>query len=111
MNLAHRKCIPCSGKVGALSEEKIKELVKQIDTGWTVDEEGHLNRHFTFPNFRQAMGFALKVGEVAEQENHHPELVVGWGKCDVMIWTHKINALTESDFILAAKIDAIDEVF
>jgi 4a-hydroxytetrahydrobiopterin dehydratase len=74
---------------------------------WSVVDEHHVQRTFRFPDFRQALAFTNRVGELAEEQGHHPDLCLGWGKVDVSIWTHKINGLTESDFVLAAKIDRL----
>jgi 4a-hydroxytetrahydrobiopterin dehydratase len=85
---------------------KVDQLLGQLSSGWTATHEhSHLERNFTFKDFAAALAFANKVGEIAEKEAHHPDLHVRWGACGVEIWTHKINGLTESDFILAAKID------
>jgi len=74
---------------------------------WRVAEQHHLERVFLFPDFKTALEFVNQVGELAEQQGHHPELLLGWGRVEVRIWTHKINGLSESDFILAAKIDRL----
>jgi 4a-hydroxytetrahydrobiopterin dehydratase len=79
----------------------------ELDAGWTLNAAGHLLRRYEFPDFVAAMAFASRVGEVAETEGHHPDLHVGWGRCDVEIWTHKISGLTDSDFYLAAKADRV----
>ena len=70
-------------------------------------EEHHITKTFPFPDFRQALNFVNQVGEVAEEQGHHPDILLAWGKAEITIWTHKINGLTESDFILAAKIDRL----
>ncbi len=75
--------------------------------GWNVIQEHHLAKTFTFPDFREALKFVNRVGELAEEQGHHPDLLLAWGKVEITIWTHKINGLTESDFILAAKIDQL----
>ena len=88
---------------------KGKELValqKQVD-GWNVVEEHHITKAFKFPNFREALKFVNRVGELTEEQAHHPDIFLTWGKVDVTSWTHKIDGLTESDFILAAKIDQL----
>ena len=103
MSLADQQCIPCRGGVPPLSDERAKELLAELGDGWTLDGDGHLSREFEFRNFVDALGFANRVGEIAEAESHHPDLHVGWGKCRVEIWTHKIDGLTESDFFFAAK--------
>jgi 4a-hydroxytetrahydrobiopterin dehydratase len=84
---------------------KIQELLYQLKGGWHVTPQGHLERTYNFPDFAQALAFANKVGAIAEEEGHHPDLHIAWGKCKVEIWTHKIDGLTESDFYLAAKAD------
>lgn len=82
----------------------IDRMIKQVD-GWTVDRLGHLSKTFRFPDFLQALAFVNRVGAIAEEQQHHPDLHLAWGKVGVEIWTHKVDGLTESDFILAAKID------
>jgi len=74
---------------------------------WAIENEHHLQREFRFPDFRQALAFVNRVGEIAEQEGHHPDMLLSWGKVEVTLWTHKIDGLTESDFIMAAKIDRL----
>ena len=81
-------------------------LQKEVP-GWKVVQEHHLERTYNFPDFRQALDFVNKVGNLAEQQGHHPDIYLAWGKAGITIWTHKIDGLTESDFILAAKIDAL----
>ncbi|MFZ5863453.1 MAG: 4a-hydroxytetrahydrobiopterin dehydratase [Nitrospirota bacterium] len=106
MGLADNACIPCRGGVPPLPSERITVLLKQLDPGWTVTHEGtRIERAYQFKEFADALVFANRVGEIAEREGHHPDLHVGWGRCRVEIWTHKINGLTESDFYLAAKAD------
>jgi 4a-hydroxytetrahydrobiopterin dehydratase len=75
--------------------------------GWTVVEEHHIEKKFEFPDFRTGLEFVNRVGELAEEQGHHPDIFLAWGKVQITIWTHKIDGLTESDFILAAKIDAL----
>lgn len=103
MSLADQQCIPCRGGVPPLSEKRANELLAELGGGWVLDDEGHLSREFEFRNFVDALGFANRVGEIAEEQSHHPDLHVSWGSCRVVIWTHKIDGLTESDFFLAAK--------
>jgi 4a-hydroxytetrahydrobiopterin dehydratase len=102
--LASRQCVPCRGGVPPLTADEIKPLISQLD-GWQVVNEHHLRKEYKFGNFREALAFVNRVGELAEEQGHHPDICFGWGKAEVTIWTHKINGLTESDFILAAKID------
>ena len=104
MNLADKRCIPCRGDVPPLSLERARGLLPELGDGWQLDANGHLSRQYEFRNFGEALDFANRVGEIAEDEAHHPDLYVAWGKCRVGIWTHKISGLTESDFYLAAKV-------
>ena len=105
MSLADQKCIPCRGGVPPLSEEESRDLLPQIEEGWQLNAEGHLARVFGFRTFNAAMKLANAVAEIADDENHHPDLYIAWGTCAVEIWTHKINGLTQSDFYFAAKVD------
>ncbi len=104
--LASRQCVPCRGGVPPLRGEEIQEFLNEVE-GWTVVEEHHLKKDFRFADFRAALEFVNRVGELAENEGHHPDVSFGWGYAGIQIWTHKIDGLTESDFILAAKIDAL----
>jgi len=104
--LASKKCVPCHGGAKALKGNAITSLLKQID-GWEVVNEHHLSKEFKFADFATALAFVNRVGEIAEAETHHPDLALSWGKVGIRIWTHQIDGLTESDFILAAKIDAL----
>jgi len=104
--LASKTCVPCKGGVPPLKGEALQALQKQVE-GWNVVEEQHLFKDFKFPDFRKALDFVNKVGEIAEEQGHHPIITFTWGKVEITIYTHKINGLTESDFILAAKIDTI----
>ena len=106
MNLAAKTCTPCRGGVPPLKGEALDKLQAQV-AGWQVVEGHHLWKAYTFPDFRTALDFVNKTGAIAETEGHHPDLLLSWGKVEVKIWTHKIDGLTESDFILAAKIDQI----
>ena len=104
--LAEKNCVPCRGGVPALKGPELAALASQLPE-WRVDDDHHILREFKFKNFRQALDFVNRVGELAEQQGHHPDLLLAWGRVDVTTWTHKINGLTESDFILAAKIDRL----
>ena len=104
MPLADKVCVPCKGNVPALKGEALQVLRKEV-SGWEVVKEHHLHKVFTFPDFKKALDFVNRVGAIAEAEGHHPDLVLAWGKVEVTTFTHKIEGLTESDFILAAKID------
>ncbi len=105
MGLADNKCVPCRGGVPPMERASAQAMLAELDAGWQLNGAGHLERPYAFKNFAQALEFANKVGAIAEQEGHHPDLHVAWGKCAVEIWTHKIQGLTESDFYLAAKAD------
>ena len=102
--LSARECVPCRGGVPPMKGEGIQNLLSQLP-GWEVVREHHLRKEYKFKNFREALDFVNRVGELAEEQGHHPDICFGWGKVEITIWTHKIDGLTESDFILAAKID------
>ena len=104
--LASKTCIPCRGGTPPLKGEELDPLRREVPE-WEVVEEHHLRRVFRFKNFREALSFVNKVGELAEEQGHHPDICFGWGRVEVMVWTHKINGLTESDFIFAAKVDTL----
>jgi len=106
-DLAAKSCVPCRGGVPPLRWEKISGLLEHVDSGWAVVDDHHLERTFSFRDFRTALDFTNRVGEIAETEGHHPDICLAWGRVDIRIWTHKIDGLTESDFILAAKIDRL----
>jgi 4a-hydroxytetrahydrobiopterin dehydratase len=105
--LAEKQCVPCRGGVEPLKGEVIGQLAGQLQPDWEVVGEHHLEREYKFKDFRQALEFVNRVGELAEQENHHPDILLSYGKVVVQLWTHKIHGLHENDFILAAKIDAL----
>jgi len=105
MSLAEQKCIPCRGGVPPMAKDCVEALLRELNHGWRLNANGHLERAYAFDNFAQAMAFANKVADVAEDEGHHPDLHIAWGVCKVEIWTHKISGLTESDFYFAAKSD------
>lgn len=104
MTLADQQCIPCTGSVPPLEAAQADSLLEQLGGGWVIDAQGHLRFDYDFANFSAALSFADRVGVIAEIEGHHPDLHVAWGRCGVEIWTHKIDGLTKSDFILAAKV-------
>lgn len=105
--LATKDCVPCKGGVPPLQGDALENLRRQLPSEWKVVEGHHLEREFTFKNFRDALAFTNQVGALAEAQNHHPDIYLAWGKVKTTIWTHKINGLTESDFVLAAKIEAL----
>ncbi|MDQ6652943.1 MAG: 4a-hydroxytetrahydrobiopterin dehydratase [Acidobacteriota bacterium] len=104
--LASRDCVPCRGGVPALAGEEITKLQSKVKA-WEVVNEHHLRKEYKFENFKEAQAFVDRVGQLAEEQRHHPDICFGWGRAEITIWTHKIDGLTESDFILAAKIDAL----
>jgi 4a-hydroxytetrahydrobiopterin dehydratase len=104
--LASRDCVPCRGGVPPLKGDEITRLNSQLD-GWEAVDEHHLRKEYKFEDFKETLVFVNRVGDLAEQQWHHPDICFGWGKAVVTVWTHKIDGLTESDFILAAKIDAL----
>ena len=104
-DLATRHCVPCHGGVPRLRGEDIRPFLDQLP-GWEVVGEHHLTKGYKFPNFRDALRFVNRAGEVAEREGHHPDITFGWGYAQIRIYTHAIDGLSESDFILAARIDA-----
>ncbi|HXK06738.1 MAG TPA: 4a-hydroxytetrahydrobiopterin dehydratase [Verrucomicrobiae bacterium] len=106
MSLAEKHCVPCRGGVPPLKGEALEQLKSQLP-GWQVVDEHHLLKTYSFPDFRTALDFVNKAGAIAEAEGHHPDLLLSWGRVEAKIWTHKVNGLTESDFILAAKLDEI----
>ncbi len=105
--LAQKECVPCKGGVPPLEGEPLRELQRELNADWKVVDEHHLEKRFEFPDFRTALDFTVKVGKLAEQQGHHPDLHLSWGEVRVEIWTHKIEGLTESDFVLAAKIEEL----
>ena len=104
--LAQKTCVPCKGGVPPLGGSDLRRLADQVPA-WKVVEEHHIERTFEFSNFRKALEFTNRVGELAEEQGHHPDIYLAWGKAGIKIWTHKIDGLTESDFVMAAKIDAL----
>ena len=105
-DLADRTCVPCRGGVPPLEGVELEELSRQVP-GWEVVGGHHLRREFRFRNFQEALDFVNRVGELAEEQSHHPDIDFGWGRAVVTIFTHKIDGLTESDFVLAAKVDRL----
>jgi 4a-hydroxytetrahydrobiopterin dehydratase len=99
--------VPCHGGVPRLRGAEIEGYVKELQPDWAVAEEHHLVRAYKFPNFAAALAFVNRVGAVAESEGHHPDISFGWGYAEIKIYTHAIDGLSESDFILAAKIDQL----
>ena len=105
-DLAGKTCVPCKGGVPPLQGAELAALEKQVP-GWKIVNGHHLEKTYTFPDFAQALAYVNRVGAMAEAQGHHPDLALAWGKVGVTTWTHKIDGLTESDFILAAKCDQL----
>ena len=103
-SLADRQCVPCKGGVPPLEGEALGKLSAQLPD-WKVIDGRRLNKTYLFPDFQKALDFVNRAGAVAEAEGHHPDLCLAWGRVDAVIYTHKINGLTESDFVMAAKLD------
>lgn len=102
--LALMECVPCKGGVPPLTRDQIAPLLEQL-TGWSVERAHHLVKTYPFPDFVSALAFVNRVGDLAERQGHHPDVYLAWGKVRLEIWTHKIDGLTESDFVFAAKAD------
>lgn len=105
--LAQQQCIPCRGGVPPLEGEALDALAEELGADWRVVDGHHLEKEYRFPNFVTALDFVNRVGGMAEEQNHHPDLFLAWGRVVVRIWTHKIDGLTESDFVFAAKTETL----
>lgn len=105
--LAEKECVPCKGGMAPLKGDALSKLAEQVGDGWRVVDEHHLEKEYNFKDFREALDFTNRVGELAEAQGHHPDIYLTWGKVKLTIWTHKINGLSESDFVLAAKADQL----
>ena len=106
-DLLSKQCIPCTVGAAPLPPKERDRLLAQLADHWSLEEGHHLRRDLTFKDFAGALAFTNRVGELAEAQGHHPDIYLAWGKVGITIWTHKIDGLTESDFILAAKIDEL----
>ena len=105
--LAQKECVPCKGATPPLHGHELLKLAQQLGGDWHVAAEHHLEKEYKFKDFREALAFTNKVGGLAEKLNHHPDIFLAWGKVKLTLWTHKIDGLTESDFIFAAKVDSL----
>jgi len=103
--LAARSCVPCRGGVPPLTEAERKSLHEQLNEGWAVIDGHHLEKDFAFDTYREAVEFTNRVAAIAEEQDHHPDILLAWGKVKVTVWTHKTDGLTENDFIFAAKTE------
>jgi 4a-hydroxytetrahydrobiopterin dehydratase len=108
--LADRNCVPCRGGIPPLKGARLQDVHQQLaePKQWQVIDEHHLIRIYKFPDFKSALEFVNRVGALAEEQGHHPDILLAWGKVEITLWTHAVDGLTESDFILAAKIERID---
>ena len=106
-SLSQRECKPCQGGVPPLAGEALEKLATELGNNWQVIDGHHLEKEYPFKNFAEALAFTNKVGALAEEIFHHPDIFLVWGKVKVTIWTHKIDGLNEADFIFAAKADAL----
>jgi 4a-hydroxytetrahydrobiopterin dehydratase len=104
--LADKTCVPCKGGVPPMQGPQIRELLKEID-GWSAVDDHHLTKTYKLKDFAEALAFVDRVGAMAEEQWHHPDIYLAWGTVRIDIWTHKINGLTESDFVFAAKCDGL----
>ena len=107
-SLADEKCVPCRGGVPPLEGPALRELEGQLGPGWKVVDDHHLEKERDFPDFATALAFVNRVGALAEEEGHHPDLFLAWGKVRITLYTHKVDGLTRSDFVLAAKVDQLE---
>jgi 4a-hydroxytetrahydrobiopterin dehydratase len=105
--LSQKECVPCRGGVPPLPPEEQEALLGHLEAGWELVEQHHLRREFRFANFVEALRFTNAVGELAEEQGHHPDIHLSWGRVVLEIWTHKIDGLTESDFVWAAKAERL----
>ncbi len=104
-DLSEKNCIACKGGTPPLKGEALMELFRQLSAGWKIVDEHHLEKEYVFKNFLEALAFTNRVGEMAEQQKHHPDIFLTYGKVKIQLWTHKIGGISESDFICAAKCD------
>ena len=104
--LIKSKCRPCNDKEPPLKGEALANLQRELTDSWKVIGKHHLEKEYSFKNFKEALDFTNRIGAIAEEEGHHPDISLGWGKVKLQLWTHKIGGLSENDFILAAKADA-----
>ncbi len=107
-DLADKECVPCRGGTPPLAGAELAELERRLGGGWRVVDGHHLEKEYKFPDFEQALAFTNRIGELAEQVDHHPNIFLTWGRVKIELWTHKIDGLTESDFVWAAKADRLE---
>ncbi|MDK1023733.1 MAG: 4a-hydroxytetrahydrobiopterin dehydratase [Gammaproteobacteria bacterium] len=107
MNLSSKQCVPCRGGISPLKGTQLHQLCDQLDHGWEIIDAHHLTKSFKFKDFTAALACVNRIGEMADEQAHHPDIYLAWGKVRVEVWTHKIDGLTESDFIFAAKAEQL----
>jgi 4a-hydroxytetrahydrobiopterin dehydratase len=105
--LVDKECVSCKGGAAPLKGPELQKLAQQLGNGWRVTAEHHLEKEYKFKDFQEALDFTNQVGELAEAQQHHPDIYLTWGKVKLTLWTHKIDGLTESDFVFAAKVDRL----
>lgn len=105
IDLAKETCVPCQGGVPSIAMVEAQKLLAQLHVEWSINSIGHLERVFLVKNFSQALGLAVKLGRIAEEQDHHPDFLLSYGKLKAELWTHKVDGLTRADFVLAAKFD------
>ncbi|MGV3773178.1 MAG: 4a-hydroxytetrahydrobiopterin dehydratase [Verrucomicrobiales bacterium] len=104
-DLKSKSCKACGEATASLTADEAKKFKREIDASWEIINNHHLQRTFKFKNFKQALAYTNKLGDLAEAEGHHPDILLKWGEVQVTLYTHKVNGLTESDFVMAAKVD------
>lgn len=106
-DLAAMECVPCKGGIPPFTRQQIEAYLSDLGNDWRVVDDHHLEKEYAFKNFREALDFTNRVGELAEELGHHPDIHLAWGKVMLTVWTHKIDGLHESDFVFAAKADRV----
>jgi len=107
-DLARLECKPCKGGIPPMAEPELSTWIDRLGGGWQIVEGHHLEKAYKFKDFRQALAFTNRVGELSESVGHHPDIHLAWGKVRLTVWTHKIGGLSETDFVFAAKCDALE---
>jgi 4a-hydroxytetrahydrobiopterin dehydratase len=105
--LSKKQCIPCSGLIPALKGEELHQWAQTLGEGWSLVGEHHIEKIYEFTNFADALAFTNLLGSLAETNGHHPTIIISYSSVKVLLWTYKISGLSESDFIMAAKIDEL----
>ncbi|MBS0629064.1 MAG: 4a-hydroxytetrahydrobiopterin dehydratase [Verrucomicrobia bacterium] len=103
--LAKKKCVPCTVGTPPLKGKELQAFFNELEEGWRLIEESRLEKSYKFKDFKGALAFVNDLGKIAEEQGHHPDIELSWGKVKVVLWTHKIHGLSESDFVMAAKCD------